>query len=88
VKYQLGKLPLPTHPDTYISGQRIQHRIDSLALDEASVERLPQLPSIHRDPFDRMLLCQAIQHEMVLATEDQILQSYTKLVENTPWRKP
>ena len=33
-----------------------------MALDEGSVKQLGQLPPLHRDPFDRMLICQAIEH--------------------------
>lgn len=87
VKHQIGKLPLPAQPATYVTAQRVRHRIETLPLDEASVEQLNRLPAIHRDPFDRMLLCQAIQHEMVLATDDHMLHAYTQCVENTPWRK-
>lgn len=57
VKYQLGKLPLPGHPEAYLLKQRDLHQIASLALDEISVVQLAKLPPLHRDPFDRMLIC-------------------------------
>jgi PIN domain nuclease of toxin-antitoxin system len=60
IKYQLGKLPLPHPPEHYLPTQRARHQIVSLSLDEASVRQLAKLPSIHRDPFDRMLICQAM----------------------------
>jgi PIN domain nuclease of toxin-antitoxin system len=37
VKHQLGKLPLPAPPESYIPAQRERHRIESLAVDGASV---------------------------------------------------
>ncbi|WP_397443312.1 MULTISPECIES: type II toxin-antitoxin system VapC family toxin [unclassified Phormidium] len=40
VKYQLGKLPLPENPGTYLPKQRELHQIASLALDEKSVVQL------------------------------------------------
>ncbi len=55
VKYAIGKLPLPHPPEDYLPTQRVQHQMTSLPLDEASVRRLATLPSVHRDPFDRML---------------------------------
>jgi len=61
VKHQLGRLPLPQPPESYLPVQRERHRISSLSLDEASVSQVANLPPIHRDPFDRMLICQAIQ---------------------------
>jgi PIN domain nuclease of toxin-antitoxin system len=31
---------------------------------------------VHRDPFDRMLICQAIEHELIIVTVDGVFQSY------------
>jgi PIN domain nuclease of toxin-antitoxin system len=76
VKHQLGKLPLPMPPAEYLPGQRKRHGISSLPLDEGSVVHLPNLPAFHRDPFDRMLICQAIQHRLTLVTTDRIICSY------------
>lgn len=76
VKYQLGKLPLPHSPEQYLSEQRERHQITSLALDEASVRLLAKLPAIHRDPFDRMLICQALHHGLVMVTADATIASY------------
>lgn len=76
VKYQLGKLPLPQSPDVYLPMQRNQHQISSLPLDEASVSRLLHLPPLHRDPFDRMLICQALAHEMTIVTVDDAICAY------------
>ena len=75
-KYQLGKLPLPEPPHPWLTEQRESHDIDSLALDEGSVARLPTLPMHHRDPFDRMLVCQALQHDLQLVTVDSVLEKY------------
>ncbi len=79
-KYQLGKLPLPQSPETYIPAMRQQHQITSLSLDEVSVSRLASLPLLHRDPFDRMLICQALAHGLVLVTVDEVITGYSVLV--------
>lgn len=76
VKYQIGRLSLPEPPSKYIPKQRERHSILSLPLDEASVIHLSELPSIHRDPFDRMLVCQALEHHLTLVTVDNIVRSY------------
>jgi len=76
VKYQLGKLSFPEPPATYLPAQRRRHSISSLPLDESSVAHLIRLPSLHRDPFDRMLICQAIEHHLTIATADRIIRSY------------
>ncbi|MDA2923330.1 type II toxin-antitoxin system VapC family toxin [Acidobacteria bacterium AH-259-L09] len=80
IKHQLGKLPVPEPPEVYLPKQRERHRIASLALDEESVAQLPKLPSLHRDPFDRMLICQAKQHGLTIATEDAAIRAYPDTV--------
>lgn len=76
IKHQLGRLSLPQPPETYLPTQREQHQISSLSLDEASVSQLAKLPPIHRDPFDRMLICQAIEHGLTIVTVDNALGAY------------
>jgi PIN domain nuclease of toxin-antitoxin system len=77
VKHQLGKLPLPELPETYLPKQRDLHEISSLALDENSVVQLAKLPPLHRDPFDRMLICQALQNGLIIATVDTAVRAYS-----------
>jgi PIN domain nuclease of toxin-antitoxin system len=76
VKYRLNKLPLPEPPESYLPRQRERHQIQSLVLDEPSVAELAQLPPIHRDPFDRMLICQALRHGLTIATVDEAIRAY------------
>jgi PIN domain nuclease of toxin-antitoxin system len=77
VKYQLGKLPLPEPPETYLPKQRELHQIASLILDESSIAQLAKLPPLHRDPFDRMLICQALQYGLTIATVDAAVRAYS-----------
>src|SRR5207244_11559454 len=76
LKYYIGKLPLPHPPEHYLPIQRVQHQIASLPLDEASVCHLATLPSVHRDPFDRMLVCQALEHGLTVVTVDPVFRAY------------
>jgi len=76
VKYQLGKLPLPQPPDVYLPLQRQRHQIASLPLDEASVCKLAELPPVHRDPFDRILIAQALANNLLIVTADDIFRQY------------
>lgn len=80
IKYQLGKLPLPQAPERYIPLKRLQHQMADLPLDEASVVQLANLPSVHRDPFDRMLVCQALEHGLTLVTVDPVFHSYPAVI--------
>jgi PIN domain nuclease of toxin-antitoxin system len=82
IKYQLGKLPLPQSPESYLPQQRKRHQISSLPLDEASVSQLSNLPSIHRDPFDRILVCQALEHGLTIVTVDEAICQYPVAVLN------
>ena len=77
IKYQLGKLPLPSSPEIYLPSQRRRHFIESLNIDERSVTELVKLSPHHRDPFDRLLICQARVNGMVLATVDEVIQNYS-----------
>ena len=83
VKYQLGKLPLPQPPNIYLPIQRQKHQIESLPLDEASVSQLVNLAQIHRDPFDRMLICQAMEHGLTIVTVDDAICAYPVHVLNS-----
>jgi len=76
LKHQLGKLAMPAPPETHLPTQRERHQIANLPLDEASVQQLATLPLIHRDPFDRMLICQAIEHKMTIITVDHVFRAY------------
>lgn len=76
VKYQLNRLPLPKPPAVFIPEQRALSRIQSLPLDEASATHLQQLPPHHSDPFDRMLICQALTHDLTFVSVDAAVQKY------------
>jgi PIN domain nuclease of toxin-antitoxin system len=53
------------------------HQITNLDLEESSVSQLARLPPIHRDPFDRMLICKALQYGLTIATVDILIQDYS-----------
>jgi PIN domain nuclease of toxin-antitoxin system len=76
VKHQIGKLPLPAPADQYLVDRRAKHQVSSLALEEAVLSMLLRLPAHHRDPFDRMLICQAIHHDLTLVTVDDDFRHY------------
>lgn len=76
VKHSLGKLELPEDPSDYIPHQRIRHGVDALAVTESATLLVPRLPAIHRDPFDRVLVCQAIDQGFTLLSPDPVLRKY------------
>ena len=54
----------------------ILHEIEALPLDEESALHLGRLPALHKDPFDRMLVCQAIAHGLVVLGPDPLIAQY------------
>jgi PIN domain nuclease of toxin-antitoxin system len=76
VKYRLGRLPLPTAPDEFVPAQRTAHGVEALAVDEESALNVAKLPDLHRDPFDRMLVAQALVGGLVLLTPDRPIRQY------------
>ncbi len=45
-------------------------------IDETTFVHLAKLPPLHRDPFDRVLIAQALQHDLIIATVDQTVRAY------------
>lgn len=76
LKHALGRLPLPQPPESFFPEARERHGFSSLPLDEASTRHLPRLPPHHRDPFDRILVCQGIEHGLRLVTPDPLIGRY------------
>jgi PIN domain nuclease of toxin-antitoxin system len=78
IKIQLGKLD--ANIDELVESIESAGFVE-LALGAKQVAILPELPEIHRDPFDRMLIAQAISEPLRLLTSDSLLKKYTELVE-------
>lgn len=76
VKHALGRLPLPTAPSDYVPDRRKRFGISALPLEEADTLCIAKLPSLHRDPFDRMLVSQAIARGLTLVTPDPLVRAY------------
>lgn len=76
IKHGLGKLPLPAPPALYLPRQRNDHGIAALPIDEGAMIHLANLPTLHRDPFDRLLIAQSLQHGLTIVTVDAELMAY------------
>ena len=79
IKHQTGKLSFPEPPEIYLPKQRQRHSINSLLIDEPTITQLAKLPPLHRDPFDRLLICQALHHNLHMITEDNKILSYPNI---------
>jgi PIN domain nuclease of toxin-antitoxin system len=76
IKYMAGKLELPENPADYLIGERQAHKILSLSIEESDFSHLLTLPRLHNDPFDRILVAQALQRRLTLVTGDKAIQAY------------
>lgn len=76
VKHRLGRLSLPEPPERFVPVERAYHGIEPLPLDEESVLYAHRLPLLHRDPFDRILICQSIAHGLTIVTPDPLITQY------------
>ena len=75
-KHTTGRLPLPEPPDRLIQTERQLRGLATLPFDEESALQGVKLPALHRDPFDRMLIAQAIAHGLAIVTPDQSIAQY------------
>ena len=77
IKASSGKLAIDPL-QAFLAAQ--QAGILTLPIHITHCQTLLTLPSIHRDPFDRMLIAQSITESLPLLTHDATLASYTELV--------
>ncbi len=77
IKWRTGKLPVS--PEVMAEGMAL-NGLMTLPVNLAHTLQLSQLPDHHRDPFDRMLVAQAMAEPMFLVTSDRALAAYGDLV--------
>lgn len=75
IKNSLGKMELPASISNMmdVCGKL---RLYILPIKASHLDRLRELPFIHRDPFDRLLICQAQDEKLVLLTTDGNIAKY------------
>ena len=76
IKYRAGRLPLPEPPDRLIPTERDLRGVSAFAFDEEAALQVLRLPPLHGDPFDRMLISQAIAGGLVIVTPDPLISQY------------
>lgn len=58
----------------------IRLRIPTLAVRAAHIRKMANLPEIHKDPFDRLLIAQALAEGLTLVSKDSIMARYAAAV--------
>ena len=76
IKLQLGKLTLTRPLLEIIENQQQTNQIEVLPVKLAHVLALENLPLLHKDPFDRLLITQANVENAVLVSGDPIIAQY------------
>ena len=72
IKKSLGKLQAPDD----LRQQLEKQRFTPLAIDIDHALAIKQLPHHHKDPFDRILIAQAIHERLTIVSRDRIFKSY------------
>jgi len=76
IKHSLGRLELPAPPAECIPAWIRNWGLRTLDITHLHALAAGELPMIHQDPFDRVLIAQARQEQMTLLTADRQLQGY------------
>jgi PIN domain nuclease of toxin-antitoxin system len=76
VKTQLGKLRLPSDPEPFISQQLQLNGFRPMPIGITHALHTASLETIHRDPFDRILIAQSQLEQMPLVTADPLITQY------------
>jgi PIN domain nuclease of toxin-antitoxin system len=72
IKTALGKLEIPDDLTEVLE----QSGLSELPIRFHHAERAGRLPPVHRDPFDRMLIAQALTERLTLVTRDELIHKY------------
>jgi PIN domain nuclease of toxin-antitoxin system len=76
IKTARGKLTLPEPPEKYVASRLALHRFQPLPVQLSHALRVYDLPELHRDPFDRLLIVQSQMEGMPILTADENLRRY------------
>jgi PIN domain nuclease of toxin-antitoxin system len=76
VKQQKGLLTLPMAAEQWLKQATEAHGIISLSIDLKIAIRSTQLPHLHRDPTDRIIIATAVTHDLTILTPDGHISAY------------
>lgn len=80
IKQQIGRLNLPVTPED-LAEAAVRMGFEELPVTAAHAAGVSRLPLHHRDPFDRLLVAQAIHEPARFLTVDPALSLYSDVVE-------
>lgn len=77
IKYSIGKLKLPDTPEIYVPDRMKRANLKSLEISHEHTLAIANLPPIHKDPFDRLLITQANVENLALLSADSVFGNYS-----------
>lgn len=80
IKHSVGKLRLPYPPYTYVPKRLEVSHMDVLQVQLEHVLKVQNLPDHHKDPFDRLLIAQALAENLTIISNDRQLRDYTSQI--------
>ena len=80
IKASLGRADFQVNPSALRAGL-LREGFQELPIEAEHVLAVQHLPWLHRDPFDRLLVAQALQEHLCLLTTDKTLLGYREAVE-------
>ena len=76
IKHTLGKLDLPAPPSEFVPTRMQVTGVLPLIVTHSHALRVATLPEHHRDPFDRLLIAQALEESLSILTADRQFRRY------------
>lgn len=76
IKTKLGKFDLPEPPPRYVPKRLVEQGIQSLSVTQSHSLKVFDLPLHHADPFDRLIIAQALTEGMTILTSDRAFKKY------------
>lgn len=76
IKSSLGKLQLAKPVERFLSEQLAANGFRLLNIELNHAAKVETLPFIHRDPFDRLLIAQAITDKLTIVSVDSVFADY------------
>jgi PIN domain nuclease of toxin-antitoxin system len=76
IKVSLGSLRVEGALDRFLPEQLAANGFQPLPIDLKHCARVAALPFHHRDPFDRLLVAQALEEELAIVTADPLFAKY------------
>ena len=75
IKSSLGRLTLPAPAAAYIA-DKVQSGLRILSVDWPHAAAVDRMPFHHRDPFDRLIIAQALAERLAVVTRDSLFRDY------------